>query len=80
VSGRVTSLAGQGIGGVSVAATINGQTRNTTTDAAGNYSFLRVPQGTLRLTPTRAGMTFNPAFRQVTVGTTNVGGQNFTGQ
>lgn len=80
VGGRVTNLAGQGVGGVSIAATINGQTRNTTTDAQGVYTFLRVPQGTLRLTPSRAGMTFNPAFRQVAVGTTNIFGQVFTGQ
>ncbi len=80
IGGRVTNLAGVGISGVSVAATINGQTRNTTTDAQGFYNFVRVPQGTLRLTPTRAGMTFNPAFRQITVGTTNIFGQVFTGR
>lgn len=80
VSGRVTSLAGQGIGGVTITATINNLTRTTTTDAMGNYNFLRVPQGTLRLTPSRVGMTFNPAFRSVVIGTTNVAGQDFTGR
>ncbi len=80
VSGRVTNPGGSGIANVTVTATINGATRTFVTDAAGNFWFLRVPQGTLRLTPSRLGLSFTPAFRQFAVGASNIAGQNFVGQ
>ncbi len=80
VSGNVTASGGQPMAGVSIAATINGLSRNTTTDAMGGYQFLRVPRGVLTLRPSMSGRTFTPAFRQLTVGTTDIAGQDFVGR
>lgn len=80
VRGRVTTSGGQPMAGVPVAATINGLIRNTTTDATGNYDFLRVPEGVLTLRPSMAGRTFTPALRRVSVGTTDIVGQDFVAQ
>lgn len=80
VTGRVTNTSGSGVANVTVSATMNGVTRTFVTDFTGNYSFLRVPQGTLTLRPSRLGMTFTPQFRQIAVGASNIAGQNFVGQ
>jgi pyrrolidone-carboxylate peptidase len=59
LSGRVT-LAGTGLSGVtiSLSGTQNG---STTTDAAGNYSFSVLAEGTYTLTPAKQNYTFAPA-------------------
>jgi PKD domain/Gametolysin peptidase M11 len=52
-------------------------TRSTTTNSAGAYVIQGVPNGTYTLTPARAGFTFTPATRTVTVSGSNVTGRNF---
>jgi hypothetical protein len=52
-------------------------TRSATTDSQGRYVLGGVPTGMHTLTATRAGYTFMPATRAVTVGTANVTGQDF---
>ncbi|MBE2250149.1 MAG: PKD domain-containing protein [Myxococcus sp.] len=52
-------------------------TRSSTTDSFGVYILTGVPAGTHTLTPTRAGYTFMPATRAVTVTTANLTGINF---
>lgn len=52
-------------------------TRSSTTDSFGNYVLTGVPAGMFTLTPTRAGYTFAPATRAVTVTTANLTAINF---
>ena len=63
VSGRITS-AGSALAGVTVI--LAGDTsRVVTTDANGNYAFNGVPGGTFTMTPSLAGSSFRPLFRNV---------------
>ncbi len=75
VSGQVTTGAGAAISGVTVSA----GSVSTTTDASGNYSIPNLAAGSYTLTPSRSGYTFSPSSRAVTIGSSNVSGQNFTG-
>jgi uncharacterized protein (DUF2141 family) len=72
VSGTVTGAAS-----VSVALT-GAATASTTTDGSGNYSFAGLANGSYTVTPTKAGYTFTPASRSVTVASGNQAAQNFT--
>lgn len=61
IGGRVSDGNNNGVAGVNVALS-GGQAANTTTDAAGNYSFANLPAGAnYTVTPARAGYTFTPA-------------------
>ena len=55
-----------------------GATATTTADSSGNYTFTGVVAGSDTVTPNKAGLTFTPSSRTVTVGTANVTGVNFT--
>lgn len=63
IGGRVTTASGAGVGGVTV--TLSGsQSRTTTTDAAGNYSFTSLPAGgNYTVTPSKTNYAFTPASR-----------------
>jgi len=75
VSGQVTTGTGAAISGVTVSA----GSISTTTDSSGNYSIANLATGSYTLTPSRSGYTFSPSSRAVTIGSSNVSGQNFTG-
>jgi len=53
-------------------------TGSTTTDASGNYSFRGLSNGSYTVTPSKAGYTFTPTNRPVTISGADVTGQNFT--
>ncbi|PDV97118.1 hypothetical protein A9Q02_19220 [Candidatus Chloroploca asiatica] len=74
VTGRVTV---DGVGLAEVVVTDG--TRSATTDSTGAYTLLNVPYGPHVLTPTRAGYTFDPTTRSVTV-TAALAGQDFLAQ
>src|SRR5215467_2215036 len=66
-------------GGSGAAVTLSGASgASTTTNGSGSYTFAGLPGGSYVVTPTNAGYTFTPASQNVTVGTTNVTGVNFT--
>jgi uncharacterized repeat protein (TIGR01451 family) len=63
ISGRVTNSGGAGVEGINLA--LSGpQSRNTTTNANGNYSFTNVPAGgDYAVTPSEVSFLFTPASR-----------------
>jgi PKD repeat protein len=75
IAGQVTTSTGVGISGV----TVSTGSASSTTDASGNYSIPSLVAGSYTLTPSASGYTFSPTSRAVTIGTSNVTGQNFTG-
>ena len=75
VSGTITPS--QGANGATV--TLSGTSgATTTTNGSGSYTFPGLASGSYVVTPTNTGYTFTPANRNVTVGTTNVTGVDFT--
>ncbi len=50
----------------------------TTADSSGAYTLTRLASGAYTITPTKAGYTFTPPSQNLTVGTANVTGANFT--
>jgi hypothetical protein len=61
IGGRIADVNNNGIAGASVALS-GGQAANTTTDAAGNYSFANLPAGAnYTVTPSLANFAFLPA-------------------
>ena len=66
-AGTIVVLGGAGSGSVSA-------------DSQGVFTFSLVPDGNYSITPSRAGYTFTPASRAVTVAGANVTGVNFTAQ
>ncbi len=75
ISGYVSPTAA----GVSVA--LSGPVSGTTlTDAAGNYTFTGLANGTYSLTPTQSSYTFTPSALSVTLNGANVNGANFARQ
>lgn len=52
--------------------------RSAVTDELGRFTLVGVPAGSVTLTPSRNGYAFTPASRTVTVGTSDVTGQDFT--
>ena len=75
VSGTITPS--QGANGATV--TLSGTSgATTTTNGSGSYTFPGLASGSYVVTPTNTGYTFTPASRNVTVGTTNVTGVDFT--
>jgi len=77
ISGRVNS-GGSELAGVNV--NLSGALffASSQTDANGNYQFSNVPNGSYSITPSKAGYSFNPANRSVSVNNANVAGQDFS--
>ena len=74
VSGTIRDAAGAGIAGVSVS---NG-VLSTVTGSDGTYA-INIADGSITITPTKAGYTFSPPNRVVTGAGTSIAGQDFTG-
>ena len=75
VSGTVTS-GGVGLSGVAVNLT-GAATQSTTTDSNGYYSFSGLFNGAYTITPSKAGYTFTPPSKDVTISGADITGQNF---
>ncbi len=75
VSGRVTDALGNGIPDVAIA---DNAGHSTVTDSGGNYTLTGMPAGNYTLTASKAGYTFCPRSRTVSV-PPNQAGQDFTG-
>jgi hypothetical protein len=58
--------------------TVAGALLTATADASGNYTIVGVPNGTYVATPQKAGVTFSPPNRTITVNGSNVSGVDFT--
>ena len=75
------SIAGTITGGSGATVTLSGAAAATVTaDASGNYTFTGLANGSYTVTPTKAGFTFTPVNRAVTVNGANVTAVNFTAQ
>jgi hypothetical protein len=76
ISGQVS---GAVVSGVTITLTGNIGSGSATTDSGGNYGFSGIANGdTCTITPSKAGYTFSPISRSVTVSGANVSGINFT--
>ena len=61
ITGRVTDAGGRGLGNTTmILSGAQSGTRTTRTDAAGNYSFIYVPEASFKITPVKNGYAFNP--------------------
>jgi large repetitive protein len=79
VSGRVVDAAGNPVAGVTVTRTGNSQPNATaTTNGMGYYGFAQNPVGTYTIKPTKAGSTFTPVRKSVTLTATSAITANFT--
>jgi hypothetical protein len=77
ISGTISPTAG----GSGATLTLSGAVTTTTTaDAAGNYTFGGLANGTYAVTPSHTGYTFNPTSQSAPVNGANVTGINFTAQ
>jgi hypothetical protein len=74
-SGRVTDDGGSGINGAVLSTNIG---HSATTNANGDYTITGLITGTYTIIPAKAGYTFSPVSRTVTV-PPDAAGQNFTG-
>jgi hypothetical protein len=74
ISGRITDANGNGLADVTVS-TGNSQ---VSTDSGGNYTLAGLSEGTYTLTASKAGLSFCPRSRTISV-PPNQGGQDFTG-
>jgi len=75
ISGVITPAAG--VGGTTVA--LGGpESKTTTADASGHFSFGQLPAGSYTVTPSSSNFTFSPTRETAVVGSANVGGINFT--
>lgn len=74
ISGKITADNGSGIASVIVSLS-GGSTKKDTTDAAGAFSIAGLTAGTYTVTPSKAGVTFNPANKTYTLSANQT--QNF---
>src|SRR5205823_1819476 len=75
VSGAVTPAAS----GVGTTLALSGAATGTVTaDAAGNFTFTGLANGTYTVTPSKSGFSFSPTSQTVVVNGANVGAVNFT--
>ncbi len=72
LSGTVSGAVRQG-----VTVTLTGASISTTTSSAGRYAFSGLARGTYTVTPSLSGYSFDPPSRTVTLGGTDVSGQDF---
>lgn len=76
ISGQITS-GDSGVAGVTI--TLSGSNQGTaTSDAAGNYSFSGLLNGSYTLTPALTGFIFSPSSRAQTINDANLTAVNFT--
>jgi hypothetical protein len=74
------SLSGTVVGAAGVTVTLSGKaSAATTTDAAGDYQFRDLADGTYTVTPSRTGYTFNPASIEVSLSGADESGVDFSG-
>lgn len=69
ITGTISDTRGNRISGV----TVSDGTRNVVTNEAGQFTIAGVPPGTVTITPTKAGMAFDPPSREVTVPPSSTG-------
>src|SRR5215475_12013027 len=75
ISGTITPSKG----GAGATVTLSGVTNTTTTaNSSGAYTFTGLASGSYGVTPANTGYTFTPPSQNVTAGTANVTGVNFT--
>jgi hypothetical protein len=60
--------------------TLSGSGTQVTADSSGSYTLSNLANGTYTITPSKTGLSFNPASQTVTVNGVNVTGTNFTVQ
>lgn len=78
IAGFVKTTSGTPIAGVTM--TLGGAaTGTTTTDSLGKYKFAGLLNGAYTVTPSKAGYTFTPTSKNITISGVNVTGQNFRG-
>ncbi len=77
ISGKIT-LNGAPFSGAFVTLSGSGDA-TATTDANGNYTFSRLPEGSYTLTPAKLGYTFNPASSAQQLSGQNISAVNFAG-
>ena len=78
IAGVVRTASGNPISGAKITAASRTTTRATSTAANGAYT-IHMPYGTYSVGPLKAGWSFTPVRRSVTVGETGVNGVDFTG-
>jgi hypothetical protein len=71
------TLSGPGGAGATMALS-GAETLSTTADSSGNYVFDGVVSGSYTVTPSRGGVAFSPASRNVSIGTGSVSEVNFS--
>jgi hypothetical protein len=76
VSGRVTDGNNNGIQGVTIS---DGVGHTATTNSSGDYVLSGLPLGSYMLAPSKAGFSFTPSSKTVTITQADVTNQNFTG-
>jgi inhibitor of cysteine peptidase len=76
ISGRVMLANGTGMAGVTVTRTGAG-TAPVTTNSAGYYTFINVPDGSVTVTPGLNGYIFTPSNKVITMAGADVLNQNF---
>jgi hypothetical protein len=78
ISGIVRTAAGTAIPGVTM--TLSGDATSTAaTNINGQYAFPTLANGSYTITPSKAGYSFNPLAKAVTISGARAMGQNFTG-
>ncbi|HEY6944877.1 MAG TPA: immunoglobulin domain-containing protein [Candidatus Acidoferrum sp.] len=75
ISGTITPTTGLSATTVALAGAANA---TTTTNGSGLYTFTGMARGSYSVTPSNPGYTFTPANQNVTLGTTDLTGVNFT--
>jgi hypothetical protein len=74
ISGTITPAAGASGATLTLSGTSKG---NATADAAGNYTFSGLANGTYTITPAKTGFVFSPSKQTITVSSANVTGMDF---
>ncbi|MCX8030735.1 MAG: carboxypeptidase regulatory-like domain-containing protein, partial [Thermodesulfovibrionales bacterium] len=79
ISGKVVNAVGNPVSGVNVtlSSSSGGSSVVSVTNSLGEYIFNGVSSGNYRVTPTKAGLRFEPAYRDISVTNADVVGLNF---
>jgi hypothetical protein len=80
ISGAISPLAAASSAAVTIQGGPGGGVAQTVTPAAdGSYAFGPLPAGTYTVAPSSSGYTFSPVSSNITLGSSNITGVNFTG-